>query len=344
MRIGIIGPISWRIPPRHYGGWELVAANLTEGLARRGHDVTLFATADSETRAELVSICPSPLSESPSLPTRAYESLHLANAFEHAAEFDIIHNNAGCYALCYSQMIATPLVTTLHGSGAEADSRLIYQRYRDSFYVSISDRERQLCPELNYVATVYNGIDVSRFSFREEPGDYLLFLGRLSPAKGVHMAMEVAERSGRPLVLAGIIAPEDQAYYRREIEPRIDGVRIRYVGPADHQRKNELMGRAFAFLHLVTYEEAFGLTIVEAMSCGTPVIAVRKGSVPEVVADGQTGFIVDDVDQASQAAARIGAISRRDCRSRAENHFDVERMVDGYLKVYHKVLSATLPE
>lgn len=339
MRIGILAPIAWRVPPRHYGGWELVAGNLTEGLVRKGHQVTLFATADSITAARLQSVCPRPLAEDSSQPSRVYEALHIASAFEHAHEFDIIHNHAGCFALCYGRITTTPLVTTLHGSGAERDSRLIYERHRDSHYVSISDKERELAPSLNYVATVYNGIDVSRFAHTTDPGEYLLFLGRLSPDKGVEHALHVAQRTGRRLLLAGVVAPEDRDYYRFQVEPHLDGQRIRYVGPVDHDAKSLLLREAYAFLHLVNYEEAFGLTMVEAMSCGTPVIATRRGSVPEVVAHGKTGFVVNDVDEACRAVADVPTISRKTCRHYAESTFSADRMVEGYLRVYEQILA-----
>ncbi|MCL5961654.1 MAG: glycosyltransferase family 4 protein [Chloroflexi bacterium] len=338
MRIGILAPISWRVPPRHYGGWELVASGLVEGLVERGHEVTLFATADSVTEARLESICPRPLAEDTSLPTRVFEALHVAHAFERAGEFDLIHNHAGCFAVCYTRMTSTPVVTTLHGSGAETDSRIIYERYEDGYYVSISDKERQLVPSLNYVATVYNGIDLEKFTPKSDKGDYLLFLGRLSPDKGVELALEVASRTGRKLVLAGIVAPENREYFTHVIAPRVDGHQVRFVGPVDHRAKNILLGDAYAFLHLVNYEEAFGLTMVEAMSCGTPVIATRRGSVPEVVADGETGFVVEDVDQACRALADVATLSRAACRKHVESNFSLTRMVDGYLQVYEKVL------
>ena len=194
MRIGILGPISWRVP-RHYGGWELVTYNLAESLVERGHEVTLFATADSQFSGRLISVCPRPLSEDPTLSPRLYESLHAAVAFEHAGNFDLIHNHLGCYPTCYSRLLPVPMVTTLHGSAAESHSRLIYSRYRESYYVSITNAERQLAPELNYVGTVYNGIDVAAFDFNPTPGDYLLVLGRMSPDKGIHTAISVAQRT-----------------------------------------------------------------------------------------------------------------------------------------------------
>ncbi len=345
LRIGILGPISWRVPPRHYGGWELVTHHLTEGLVRRGHQVTLFASGDSQTAARLRSVVPRPLSEDDTLRqyARAYESLHMAAAFEQAHEFDVLHNNAGSYAMCYAGLCPVPLVTTLHGSAAEPDSKLIYSRYKDQAYVSITDAERRLMPELRYLATVYNGIETAEFPFSVAPGDYLLVLGRMSPDKGIHHAIEVARRTQTPLVLAGIVPPENEAYFAAQIAPQLNG-RIRFVGAVDFQQKAGLYAGARALLHLITYDEAFGLTMTEAMACGCPVIGVRRGSVPEIVADGETGFIVDDVDGAVQAVGMLGTLDRASCRRRVEEHFSADRMVQGYEAVYRTLVHQRRPQ
>jgi glycosyltransferase involved in cell wall biosynthesis len=339
MRIGILGPISWRVPPVHYGGWELVVHHLTEGLVKRGHDVTLFASGDSQTGARLSSVVPRPLSMDPDLGAfpRAYESLHMAQAFAGAGSFDILHNNLGSYPVAFTPLCPVPMVTTLHGSGAEADSKLIYGRYPGERYVSISDSERALIPDLNYLATVYNGIDVSQFEFSRQAGEYLLVLGRMSPDKGIHFAIEVAQRSHIPLILAGIVPPENKQYFDEQIAPHL-GPNIRFVGPVNLEQKARLYADAKAFLHLVTYDEAFGLTMAEAMACGCPVIAFRKGSVPEVVADTETGFIVADTDAAVAAVADIESVDRFACRARVASLFSVERMVEGYEAVYRQVL------
>jgi glycosyltransferase involved in cell wall biosynthesis len=341
VRIGIVAPLTWPIPPVHYGGWELVAYELTEGLVRRGHQVTLFATGDARTSARLASIVPHPLSDDDERRrySRTWEALHAASAFERAAEFDLLHNHLGSFPVCWSRLLPVPLVTTLHGSGAEAESKLIYQRYAEGPYVSISDAERRLVPELHYAATVYNGIDPDRFPFSGTPGDYLLVLGRMSQDKGVHLAIQVAKLAGLPLVLAGIVAPEDERYFAEQIEPHLGGD-IRFIGPADRRRKGELYAGALALLHLVTYEEAFGLVMVEAMACGCPVIATPRGSVPELVHDGQTGFIVADVEQAVEAARRVGTLDRAACRRHVQEHFTVDRMVEGYERVYRATLAA----
>ena len=339
MRIGILGPISWRIPPRHYGGWELVTYNLVEGLVARGHQVTLFATADSETSARLLSVCPRPLSEDPGLSARMYESLHAALAFEHAGEFDLIHNHLGCYPTCYSQVIPVPMITTLHGSAAEDHSRLIYSRYRDSFYVSVTDAERQLAPELNYVATVHNGIDVGAFDLNPAPGSYLLVLGRMSPDKGIHSTIAVARRCGMRLILAGIVPRENEEYFETHVRPHLKPGVIDFIGPADHALKSRLLQGAYAFLHLITYHEAFGLTMVESMACGTPVVAVPMGSVTELVLNGETGFWADDVEEVCRVLPKVAELDRTRCRRWVEERFGVDQMVDRYVEVYEGVLA-----
>lgn len=338
MRIGILGPISWRVPPRHYGGWELVTYNLAESLVDRGHEVTLFATADSQFNGRLKSICPRPLSEDPTLPSRVYESLHAAIAFEHAGEFDLIHNHLGCYPVCCCKLIPVPMVTTLHGSAAEDHSRLIYSRYRDSYYVSITNAERQLAPGLNYVDTVYNGIDVKAFEFNPTPGDYLLVLGRMSPDKGIHTAISVAQRTGMRLILAGIVPRENEEYFETQVRPHLTKGYIDFIGPADHDRKNQLLKNAYAFLHPITYHEAFGLTMVESMACGTPVIAVPMGSVPELVVNGETGFWADDVEEICDLIPKVATLDRARCRQWVEEAFNVNRMAESYLEVYRRVL------
>jgi len=346
MRIGIIGPIAWRTPPLHYGGWELVSHYLTEGLVKRGHDVTLFATADSLTGAHLEAICPRPLNEDSKLHARVFETLHLARAYEMAHEFDIFHNHTGSYAMTFTRLTKTPTVTTLHGSGAEPHSRIIYGLYKEQPYVSISNSERALVPELNYLATVYNGIEPSSIPFSEKPGDYLLVIGRLSPDKGIHLAIEVANRCGIPLILAGIVPPENRDYYEAEIKPKLKKGLVEYIGPVSQREKGELFSGAFAYLHLITYSEAFGLTIAESMASGTPVIGIGLGSVPELVKEGLSGYIippamqdkiiVENVDEALTKVTRLDRIAIREYASIA---FNADRMVEGYLEVYNKVVN-----
>ncbi len=347
MNIALLAPIAWRTPPHHYGGWELVASQLAEGLVRRGHAVTLFATADSLTTARLESVCPHPLNQPNSqLDSRVYETLHIAHAYERAAALgvEVLHNHAGCFGVPPSRTAPFPVVTTLHGSAAETGSRTLYEYYAEQFYVSISNAERRLAPDLNYAATVYNGIDVATFSEHPHPEDYLIVLGRMSPDKGIHLAIRVAQRCERRLVLAGIVPPENQAYFEQQVQPHLQEGSVEFVGPVDHAQKNYWLSRAYASLHLVTYEEAFGLTMAESMACGTPVVAVRRGSVPEVVEDGQTGFVIpvgnDDavVAAAVTALGRVGSLDRLTIRDAVRQRFDTARMVAGYERVYETIL------
>jgi len=335
MRVAMLAPISWRVPPRHYEPWERVVSLLTEGLVERGVDVTLFATADSVTQARLDAVCPRPLEEDPSLDPKVWESLHIANAFEKARDFDVIHNHYDFLPLTYTGLLTTPVVTTIHGFSSER-IKPVYRRYADRVaYVSISDADRD--PDLPYVATVYHGIDLAEFTLREQPGRGLAYFGRIHPDKGVAEAIAVAEAVGLPLVIAGIV--HDRSYFDREIAPRVDGARVRYVGSLGPAERDELLGSALALLHLVEFAEPFGLSMIEAMACGTPVIARGRGSVREVVDEGITGFVVDDVAGAVDAVGRIGQLDRRVVRARVAERFSRDRMVDDYLRVYEKVVS-----
>ena len=343
MKIGILAPIAWRTPPQHYGGWELVASQLTEGLVRRGHTVTLFATADSRTSARLESVCPHPLTqEGSTLDSRVYETLHIAHAYERAAalKLDVLHNHAGCFGVPPARTASFPVVTTLHGSAAERGSRTLYEHYAEQAYVSISEAERRLAPDLRYAATVYNGIDVGSFAPHPHPEDYLMVIGRMSPDKGIHLAIRVAQQSGRRLVLAGIVPAENQPYFEQEIQPHLKEGSVEFIGPVDHAQKNAWLSRAAASLHLVTYEEAFGLTMAESMACGTPVVAVRRGSVPELIEEEATGFIMPATDdetivrQAVVAVEKAATLDRSYVREYARRRFDTEMMVAGYERVY----------
>lgn len=346
MNIGVLAPIAWRTPPPHYGGWERVASLLTEGLVRRGHTVTLFATADSLTTARLESVCPHPLTQAgSSLDSRVYEALHVAHAYERAAALhvDLLHNHAGCFGVPAARMAPFPVVTTLHGSAAETGSRTLYERYRELPYVAISEAERRLAPSLNYAATVYNGIDTASFTAHPHPEEYLIVVGRMSPDKGIHLAIQVAQRSGRRLVLAGIVPSENQAYFEEAIRPHLKAGSVEFIGPVNHAQKNDWLSRAYASLHLVTYEEAFGLTMTESMACGTPVIAVRRGSVPELIENEKTGYVVapgDDetiIQAAIASLDRIGQLDRHYIREYTKR-FDTEAMVTGYERVYEALL------
>lgn len=334
MRIAMLAPISWRVPPRHYGPWERVVSLLTEGLVHRGVDVTLFATADSLTDAKLVGVCPRPYSEDPGIDSKVWECLHISEVFERAEEFDLIHSHYDFLPLSYSGLVRTPVLTTIHGFSSE---RIIpvYEKYNGrTYYVSISNADRH--PGLTYVATIYHGIPLEEFTLRRERGHYLLFFGRIHADKGAAEAIEVARRSGRRLVIAGII--QDQDYYRREVEPWLDQDRIRYIGPVGPAERDDVLGKADALLHLINFNEPFGLSMVEAMACGTPVIAHPGGSVPEIVKHLETGFIVNSVNEAVASLELLGEINRERTRRHIEENFSRERMVEQYIKIYKEVL------
>jgi glycosyltransferase involved in cell wall biosynthesis len=331
-RVAILAPIAWRTPPRQYGAWETVASNVTEGLIARGWDVTLFATADSVTRAHLHAVLDRGYEEDSAVDPKVAEYLHISEAFEHAAEFDLIHSHYDFMPLSYTRLVKIPVLTTIHGFSS-AKIMPVYQKYRDGYFVSVSDSDR--APGLNYLTTVYNGIDLSLYPLQECGGDDLIFLGRIHPDKGVHLAIEVARLSGMRLIIAGII--QDQAYFREQVQPHLDDQNILYIGPVDVKGKNELFARARALLHLNTIPERFGLVLVEANAAGVPVIAMDLGSCREVIKDGQTGFLVDNVNRAVRAVGRISEIDRPACRRRVRQHFSIETMVEGYERVYSTI-------
>src|SRR5437868_1624707 len=330
-RVAILAPVAWRTPPRQYGAWETVASNITEGLVSRGWDVTLFATRDSVTRAHLHAVVDRGYEEDPAIDSKVAEYLHISEAFEHAAEFDLIHSHYDFMALSYCRMVKTPVLTTIHGFSS-TKIMPVYEKYRDGYFVSISNSDR--APGLNYLATVYNGIDLSLYPMQERGGDHLVFLGRIHPDKGVHLAIEAARLSGLPLLIAGII--QDQTDFREQVEPHLDQT-IRYIGPVGVPGKNELFAHARALLHLNTIPERFGLVLAEANAAGVPVIAMDLGSCREVIKNGQTGFLVNNVGEAVQALERVGDIDRHVCRQRVQECFSVETMVKAYERVYQTI-------
>jgi len=332
-RVAVLSPVAWRTPPRQYGAWETVASNITEGLVSCGWDVTLFATRDSVTRAHLHAVIDRGYEEDPAIDPKVAEYLHISEVFEHAAEFDLIHSHYDFMALSYARLVKTPVLTTIHGFSSPRIMP-VYEKYRDEYFVSISNSDR--APGLSYLATVYNGIDLTLYPMQERGGDSLIFLGRIHPDKGVHLAIEVARLSGLPLLIAGII--QDRAYFREQVEPHLDRA-IRYIGPVDVAGKNALFARARALLHLNTIPERFGLVLAEANAAGVPVIAMDLGSCREVIEDGQTGFLVYDVHQPVQTLERIGEIDRNACRQRVQRCFSIETMVKGYERVYEAIFA-----
>ena len=334
LHVAMLAPISWRVPPRHYGPWEWVTSLLTEGLIDRGVDVTLFATGDSLTRARLRAVCPHPYSEDPEVDAKVCECLHISEAFEHADEFDIIHNQFDFLPLTYSRLVKTPVLTTIHGFSS---SKIlpVYRKYNHHvYYVSISDADRN--PDLDYIATVHHGIPVEEYPFCSEPDDYLLFLGRIHPDKGTHEAINVAQLAGVRLIIAGIV--QDEEYFQQQVAPYVDGDRIRYIGPVAMPEKGELLGHARALLHMINFDEPFGLSVVEAMATGTPVIAIDRGSMRELIRDGRTGYLVAGEGDALASVRKIDSIDRKECRSWVEERFTQGRMVEDYLKVYQIIM------
>lgn len=342
MRIAQIAPLCERVPPPAYGGTELIVSLVTDELVRRGHEVTLFATGDSETLAKLEPGCEKALRPAGVNPADygLYEQMQLSHVFERAHEFDIIHSHVGHLALPLANLVKTPVVHTLHGILPPLIDRFFMQ-HRQQNYVSISHSQRRHDLGLNYVATVYNAIAVDRFEFHAQPQDppYLAFLGRISPEKGPHLAIEIAKKAGLPLKMAGKIDPVDRTFYENEIAPLIDGEQIQFLGEANHVQKNALMGGAIATLFPITWPEPFGLVMAESMASGAPVIALALGSAPEVIAHGKTGFLCNTVEECVAAIAQIPAIDRRACRDRVAENFNLKRMVDGYEQVYLQLLA-----
>lgn len=334
MKIAMLSSISWRTPPRAYGPWELVTSLLTEALVARGVEVTLFATADSLTAGTLAAVVPHGYSEDPSIDAKVHEALHIAHAFERAAEFDLIHNQADFMPLAFSELVATPMVTTVHGFSSP---RIMpaYERYDARVhYVSISDADR--APSLTYAATIHHGIPLDDFPFDPEGSDDLLFFGRIHPDKGAGDAVRAARAANRRLVLCGLI--QDEGYHAREVAPFVDGDRVIYRGVIGGAERTAALGAAQGLLHLIGFDEPFGLSVIEAMACGTPVIAYRRGSMPELIDDGVTGFLVDSFDEAVAAIARLAEIDRAACRAAVAGRFSVERMADEYLALYRRIL------
>jgi len=331
----MLSPISWRTPPRNYGPWELVASVLTEALVRKGIDVTLFATGDSKTAGKLEWVCPRPFSEDPNMDAKVGECLHISFLMEQAAKFDIIHNHFDFLPLTYSQLIKTPMVTTIHGFSSEKIVP-VYKKYNTvTDYISISDADRS--PQLNYTGTIYHGVDSSIFEFIPFKKDYLLFYGRIHPDKGTHTAIEISERCGIPLKIAGPI--HDQRYYEEDIAPLIDGKKIIYLGNLGQAAGRKVLGMAKALLHPIYFDEPFGLSVAESMMCGTPVIAFNRGSMPELILDGKTGFLVRNIKECIDAVKKLDQIVPLDCRQFAVSKFSIETMMNDYIHVYEEIIN-----
>ncbi len=334
MKIAMLAPIAWRTPPRHYGPWELVTSLLTEALVARGVDVTLFATQDSVTAGKLDGVVPASYNEDPSIDAKVWEFRHLAHVFERADRFDLIHNQADFPAHAFAKLTDTPIVTTIHGFSSERILPMYAPYQHRVHYVAISDADRH--PSLRYAATIHHGIPVETFPFDAHGSEDLLFFGRIHPDKGPVEAIAAARASGRRLHMYGVI--QDEGYHAREVLPGIDGDTIRYHGVAGGGERLAALGRARAMLHLINFDEPFGLSVIEAMACGTPVIAMNRGSMPELIEHGVNGYLVNSVAQAVEAIDRAAELDRAAIRQSVVERFSVERMADAYLALYARIL------
>ncbi|MGN6565134.1 MAG: glycosyltransferase family 4 protein [Thermomicrobiales bacterium] len=345
MRIAQLAPLAEAVPPALYGGTERVVAALTEELVRRGHAVTLFASGDSQTSATLVPIVPRALRLDPTVADPyAYTMLQLGTVFPRAGDFDVIHNHLDYFAWPFARQTRTPVVTTMHGRLDLPDLLPVARAYADLPLVSISESQRSPLAWVNWVATVYNGMDLAPYPFCAEPGQYFAFIGRISPEKNLEGAITIARQTGIPLKIAAKIDPSDQAYYEAEVAPLIDGRLVEYVGEISEAEKGAFLGPAYALLFAVDWPEPFGLAMIEAMACGTPVLGLRRGAVPEVVADGVTGFVRDTEAELAVAAQAIPHLDRAACRQRVAQSFSAAAMADGYEAVYQRVVATRLPE
>jgi glycosyltransferase involved in cell wall biosynthesis len=335
LKIAVLAPVAWRTPPEHYGPWEQVASNITEGVVQRGHEVTLFATLQSLTAGKLDGITEKGYEEDRNIDAKVVECLHISHVMEQADRFDLIHNHFDFMPLSYSKLIRTPMVTTIHGFSSEKIVP-VYQKYNDTgYYVSISNADRH--SSLHYTRTIYHGIKQEQFGLVEQPGDYLLFFGRIHPDKGTYDAIQIAKATNRKLIIAGII--QDQAYYKEKVEPLIDNEQIVFLGHAGAEKRKQLLGDAAALLHPIYFNEPFGLSVAEAMFCGTPVIAYKRGSMPELIEPATSGFLVANMNEAVDAVSQLGTINRKQCYDYAVAKFGYEKMIYEYISVYNEIIS-----
>ncbi|NTU46832.1 glycosyltransferase family 4 protein [Candidatus Roizmanbacteria bacterium] len=343
MKIAQIAPLIERVPPKKYGGTERIVHVLTEELVKRGHDVTLFASGDSITSGKLISIYPRGLREARVKDLYAFNELQLynsGNAYQMQQNFDIIHDHNGYLSIQTANIASVPSVFTLHGP-LNLNQKRMYSTFRNPYLVSISKAQVRTSFDLNIIDTIYHGLPMEDYPFSDTPEDYLLFVGRISMDKGLHYAIEVALSVDKPLIIAAKLDQNDRKYFDDFIEPQLSDDRIRWIGEVNEDERNNLMDKALCVLHPITFREPFGLTMIEALACGCPVVAFNRGSVPEIIIDGQTGFVVSDIEEMTEAVARLGEINRVECRRHALENFNSTTMVDKYEAVYKKILSTT---
>jgi len=343
MRIAQVAPLIESVPPKHYGGTERIVSYLTEELVRAGHDVTLFASGDSITRARLIPACRG------SLRLNKYCVDHLAHhlvmmdqVLEHARNFDVIHFHTDYLHFPVARYVPVPHVTTLHGRLDLPDLIPVYDRFRDIPVISISNAQRKPLPWANWAGTIYHGLPPDLFRFQPNPGTYLAFLGRISPEKRADRAIEIAKRAGMPLKIAAKVDRVDKRYFKRVVEPLLDASHVEWVGEISDREKDDFLGNAYALLFPIDWPEPFGLVMIEAIACGAPVIAYDGGAVPEVIEDGQTGFIAKNLEDAADAVHRVSEISRTHCRKIFEKRFTVTRMARDYVRIYRRTIDRRL--
>jgi glycosyltransferase involved in cell wall biosynthesis len=338
MRIAQVSPLLESVPPKAYGGTERIVSYLTEELVNQGHEVTLFASGDSKTRAKLVAPCPRSLRADPnSADAMAQTTVMLEQVFQNIRQFDVVHFHIDWvhFPLCRRQ--SCPHVTTLHGRLDLGCLPALFREYAEIPVVSISDSQREPLPWLNWQGTVYHGLPMDLYTFRSKPGDYLAFLGRVSPEKGLDRAIEIARRFSMPLKIAAKVDKADQDYFNEKLKPLLDQPGVEFIGEVGGKKKNDFLGNAYALLFPIDWPEPFGLVMIEAMACGTPVISWPRGSVPEVMENGVTGFVVNSIPAAAAALAKVKELDRHGCRAVFEKRFSASRMVQDYVQIYERL-------
>lgn len=337
MKIAQLAPLWIPVPPYTYGGTELVVSWLSDELVKRGHEVTLFATGDSKTKANLVPIWPKSLWRAKLDAPHAVFSLMYEKLSDMEKEFDIIHDHCEFYTAPFSRFFKTPIVSTIHHPMYE-EMIILFKKFPKIFYVAISKSQRKSAPGVNFIKTIYHGLPIEKYEFNEKPGDYLLWLSKITPEKGLAEAIEVAKRIGQKLIVSGVIPKEYQDFFEYRIQPMIDGKQIQFVGAANFEKKVELFKQAKAFLYPIKRPEPFGLVVIEAMACGTPVIAYKAGAMSELIKDEKTGFLVASKEEMIKAVEKISQIKRIDCHRHVGRKFSLRKMINKYEALYYKIL------